>query len=71
MGDGQGQNITHAWFMIDPACTVHQYSTYYSSTEVQYTGWQQEGWQPISFKLCKYHPFAVTKNLLCSAYYNF
>ena len=24
-------------------------------------------WQPISYKVCQYHPFAVTKNLLCSA----
>ena len=25
------------------------------------------GWQPISYKACKYQPFAVTKNLLHSA----
>ena len=27
MGGGQGQNITHAWFMIDLACTVHKYTS--------------------------------------------
>ena len=26
-----------------------------------------KGWQPISYKVCQYHPFAVTKNLLHSA----
>ena len=38
MGDGQGQNITHAWFMTDLACTVHQYT----SEQVQCKGWQPE-----------------------------
>ena len=27
MGDGQGQNITHAQCMTDLACTVHQYTS--------------------------------------------
>ena len=38
MGGGQGQNITHAWFMTDLACTVHQYT----SEQVQCKGWQPE-----------------------------
>ena len=53
--------------MIDLACTVHKYT----SEQVQCTGWQPDSqnkvWHPISFKVCQYHPFAVTKNLLHSA----
>ena len=56
-----------SWFMIDLACTVHKYT----SEQVQCTGWQlasqNKGWQPISYKICQYQPFAVTKNLLRSA----
>ena len=58
MGGRQGQNITY-----------DRLSMY--STQVQYTSWQPDswnkGWQPISFKVCQYYPFAVTKNLLHSA----
>ena len=38
MGGGQGQNITHAWFMTDLACTVHKYV----SEQVQCKGWQPD-----------------------------